>query len=71
MLAAWPDGILEPVLLAHGFNHKRIVALLGAGLATGELELTTARGSQTLTTRIKITQAGRLARQPAAKRKRA
>ena len=63
--------MLEPVLLAHGFHRKRIVALLGAGLATGKVELTTIGGQQALVTRMKITQAGRLARQPAAKRRRA
>ena len=71
MLAAWPDGVLEPVVLAHGFHHKRIVALIGAGLVTGKVELTTIGGQQALVTRMKITQAGRLARQPAAKRRRA
>ena len=71
MLAAWPDGVLEPVLLAHGFQRKRIVGLIGAGLVTGTLEVTTVGGKASLAPRIKITQAGRLARQPAAKRKRA
>jgi hypothetical protein len=71
MLAAWPDGVLEPVLLAHGIRRKRIVALIGAGLVTGTIEVTTVGGQQALATRMKITQAGRLARQPAAKRKRA
>ena len=71
MLAAWPDGVLEPVLLAHGFQRKRIVGLIGAGLVTGKVELTTIGGQQALVTRMKITQAGRLARQPAAKRRRA
>jgi hypothetical protein len=71
MLAAWPDGVLEPVLLAHGFHRKRIVGLIGAGLVTGSVEVTTVGGKGSLTTRIKITQTGRLARQSAAKRKRA
>jgi hypothetical protein len=70
-LAAWPDGVLEPVLLAHGFHRKWIVALIGAGLATGTVEYTTARRQQPLKMRLKITQAGRLALQSAAKRKRA
>jgi hypothetical protein len=71
MLAAWPDGALEPVLLAHGFHHKRIVTLIGAGLVTGNIESTLVGGQQTLTVRIRITQAGRSARQSEAKRKRA
>ena len=71
MLAAWPDGILEPVLLAHGFHHRRIVALIGAGLVTGNIECTIVGGQQTVTIRIKITQAGRSARQSEVKRKRA
>jgi hypothetical protein len=70
-IAAWPDGILEPVLRAHGFHHKRIAALIGAGLVTGTVEVTNVGGKGSLTTRIKITQTGRLARQSAAKRKRA
>jgi hypothetical protein len=45
--------------------------LIGAGLVTGKVELTTIGGQQALVTRMKITQAGRLARQPAAKRRRA
>jgi hypothetical protein len=45
--------------------------LIRAGLVTGKVEFTTIGGQQALVTRIKITQAGRLARQPAAKRKRA
>ena len=68
-LAAWPDGVLEPVLLAHGFHHKRIAALMGAGLATGNIEQTIVGGQHTITVRIKITQAGHLVRQSAAKRK--
>jgi len=71
MLDAWPDSVLEPVLLAHGFRRTRIVALMGAGLVTGKVECTAIGEQQILTVRIKITQAGRLARQPAAKRKRA
>ena len=71
MLAAWPDGVLEPVVLAHGFHHKRIVALIGAGLVTGNIEGTIVGGQQTLAVRIRITQAGRSARQSEAKRKRA
>ena len=69
MLAAWPDGVLEPVLLAHGFNRKRIVALIGSGFVSGNVECTTVGGQETVIVRIKITEAGRLARQPAAKRK--
>ena len=71
MLAAWPDGVLEPVLLAHGFHHKRIVALIGAGLVAGSVECTTVDGQETLVVRMKITQAGRLAQRPGAKRKQA
>jgi hypothetical protein len=70
MLAASPDGVLEPALLAHGFHNKRIAALMGAGLVTGNIECRTVGGQQTLTVRIKITQAGHLVRQSAAKRKR-
>lgn len=71
MLAAWPEGVLEPVLRAHGFHPKLIIALIGAGLATGRLECSIAKGRQALLMRMKITHAGRLARHPAAKRKRA
>ena len=71
MLVAWPEGVLEPVLRAHGFNPKLIVSLVSARLVTGNLQCVTAGGRQTLVMRMKITHAGRLARQPAAKRKRA
>ena len=69
-LAAWPDGVLEPVLLADGFHSKRIVALIVAGLAsaTGTVEYATAGRQQALIMRVKITQTGRLALQSAAMR---
>jgi hypothetical protein len=71
MLTAWPEGVLEPVLRAHGFQPKLVVALVRAGLVTGNLEYTPVGGRETPTMRMKITLAGRLARQPAAKTKRA
>ena len=71
MLAAWPDGVLKAVLLAHGFNPRLIVALIGAGLVTGNIESTIVGGQQTHTMRIKVTRAGRLARHLEAKIKRA
>jgi hypothetical protein len=70
-IAAWPDGVLEPVLRAHGFQHKRIVALIGARLVTGSVEYSTAGRQQALIMRVKITQTGCLALQSAAMRKRA
>jgi hypothetical protein len=42
---------------------------MGAGLATGNIEQTIVGGQHTITVRIKITQAGHLVRQSAAKRK--
>lgn len=71
MLAAWPEGVLEPVLRAHGFHPKLILALIGAGLATGNLECVINRQRQALVMRMKITRAGRLAQQATPKRKRA
>ncbi len=45
MLAVWPEGVLEPVLRAHGFQPKLIVALIGAGLASGHLECAISQGT--------------------------
>jgi hypothetical protein len=71
MLAAWADGVLEPVLRAHGFHPKLIAALISAGLVTGNVESAPVAGRETPTMRMKITLAGRLARQPEAKGKQA
>ncbi len=68
MLAAWPQGVLEPMLRAHGFHPKMILALIGAGFATGNFERAIARGRRALVMRVKITHSGRLTREPAAKR---
>lgn len=71
MLAVWPEGALEPVLRAHGFHPKLIVALMDAGLVTGKIESTMVGGDPALMMRMKITPAGLSARQPTAKRRRA
>jgi hypothetical protein len=71
MLAAWSDGVPEPVLRAHGFNTKLIAALMSAGLVTGSIETAVVGDRNALIRRVKISQAGHSARHPAAKRRRA
>jgi hypothetical protein len=68
MLAAWPEGVPEPVLRAHGFNTKLIAALMAAGLGTGSMETAVVGKRDALIRRVTINHAGRLARHSAAKR---
>ncbi len=69
MLAASPEGVLEPVLRAHRFNPKLILATIRAGLATGKLESAIVGNREAFVMRVKITGSGLLARQPTMKRK--
>ena len=71
MLAAWSEGVPEPVLRAHGFSTKLIAALMGAGLVTGSIETAVVGDRNALIRRVKISQAGRSARNPVARRRRA
>lgn len=60
-LADFPEGSPESLLLAHGFKRKLISGLVSAGLATARAEVIPAGERAVHVTRIKITDAGRLA----------
>jgi hypothetical protein len=62
MLTEWPEGVIEPVLWAHGFKPKLITGLLDAKLVTADIERFVAGRSQAMVMRLKITAAGRVAR---------
>jgi hypothetical protein len=59
MLSEWPEGVIEPVLWAHGFKPKLITGLIDARLATADIERMVAGGRQATVLRVKITAAGR------------
>ena len=61
MLAGSPDGVTEPVLLAHGFTTELLAALINAGLATAHADRVGAGGREITVTRVKISDVGRKA----------
>jgi hypothetical protein len=61
LLADNLNGCTESLLLAYGFRIERIAELLAAGLATARSERLIAAGKAVDVTRIRITDAGRVA----------
>ena len=59
LLAQYPSGCTEPVILAHGFRLDRIANLVFRGLAKREVSNVTVGGRQVKVVRMQITAAGR------------
>jgi hypothetical protein len=60
-LAASDDGCTEATLLAHGIALELFDGIVSAGLATAQAERRFAAGRRVEITRVRITDAGRLA----------
>jgi hypothetical protein len=58
LLASYPQGCTEAVMLAHGFASKMLVQLIEAGHATSHTGRMIAGGRTLQVTRVKITNAG-------------
>jgi hypothetical protein len=58
LLAQYPSGCTEPVILAHGFRLDRIANLVFRGLAKREVSILTIGGRQVKIVRMQITAAG-------------
>jgi hypothetical protein len=61
LLASSPEGCTDAVLTAHGFTHELITELIEARLASIEVEQMLANGRHIDVTRLRITEAGRVA----------
>jgi hypothetical protein len=61
VLAGFPDGTTEAVMLAHGFTVALLAELVREGLATAHEDRVRAGGRMMRVTRVKITEAGRQA----------
>jgi hypothetical protein len=61
LLADSEDGATDALLLGHGFAPELVVGLVRAGLATAKAKQTFAAGRAVDATRVRITDAGRLA----------
>ena len=61
MLAAFPDGATEAILLAHGITVEMLADMVRAGLATAKAERVVAGGRSMEVVRVRITEAGRRA----------
>jgi hypothetical protein len=59
ILAAWPEGISESMLRAHGVQSTTLAELIGAQLATAKIERVWEDGKEIELTRIRITDKGR------------
>jgi hypothetical protein len=59
LLAGEPEGVIEAMMLAHGFRVELLVDLCIAGLATAKPEQMHAGGRTMEVVRMKITEAGR------------
>jgi hypothetical protein len=58
LLAQYPSGCTEPVILAHGFTLDRIANLVFRGFAKREVNNVTIGGRQVKIVRMQITTAG-------------
>jgi hypothetical protein len=58
LLARYPSGCTEPVILAHGFGLDQIADLVFRGLAKREVRNVAANGRQAKVVRMQITPAG-------------
>jgi hypothetical protein len=58
LLAQYPSGCTEPVILAHGFTLDRIANLVFRGFAKREVSNVTIGGRQVKIVRMQITTAG-------------
>jgi hypothetical protein len=58
LLARYPSGCTEPVILAHGFGLDQIADLVFRGLAKREVRNVAANGRQVKVVRMQITAAG-------------
>jgi hypothetical protein len=58
LLARYPSGCTEPVILAHGFRLDQIANLVFRGLAKREVSNVTVGGRQVKVVRMQITAAG-------------
>ena len=61
LLAGEPEGVIEAMMLAHGFRVELLVDLCIAGLAIAKPEHIRAGGRAMEVVRMKITEAGRQA----------
>jgi hypothetical protein len=61
MLAGSPRGVTESVMLAHGFTVGLLAGLVRDGLATAASDIVLAGKRKVQVTRVRITDAGRLA----------
>jgi hypothetical protein len=61
LLATYPDGMTEALLLAHGFSTELLVELIGAGFATAHAERMAVGPRRLEVVRVRITEAGRQA----------
>jgi len=59
LLTSSPFGASEATMIAQGFKHRMLVSLIRAGLAIAQSENIKAGGQRV--SRVKITEAGRLA----------
>jgi hypothetical protein len=64
LLVETPEGCAKPVLMAHGFTAKVIDELVRAGLATAQTAQTHAGRRAIDATRIRVTDAARVALEP-------
>ena len=58
LLAQYPSGCTEPVILAHGFTLDRIANLVFRGFAKREVNNVTIGGRQVKIVRMQVTAAG-------------
>ena len=61
LLASDPRGATEAFMHGHGFSLRTLVGLVHSGLTIVQSEIVIAGGERVVATRIKITDAGRMA----------
>lgn len=59
ILAAWPEGLSQSMLRAHGMQSTALAELIGAQLATKKVERVWDGDKEIALTRIRITDKGR------------